>query len=303
MGELGTHLSECTCGGKLVPVHKISATLIDISGCYECSYTSQRCTSNDCKCTYAPNFLWDGNTKINTASPDDLTSGVLFITSKTAYTTRFLEYHSKLLYRGSLSASSQVKSFAEVLDTNAMLGGEVRAQMNLGHALFYWLTLNEFYKINEHTNIVLEDEISDKQLRKYADFMHQKKFPPAERDKVLEIIGDGHEKVFMKCSDCTRSSGRGGGRGGKKPGYANGWFMIVDPATKKVLAMVPQLKPENNAIVTEALKRILSLYPKCNCFIYDRNCQYQKTGWGPHASLLYSFPSSLFQENTVLNSL
>ena len=138
LDNLKTHLGKCTCGGKLSHGHKISASLVDLSGTYPCSYTSQRCTSNDCRLTYGPNYYWDVDSrKIKTASPGDLTNGILFISSKTAYTTSFLEYQSKILYRGSVSAASQIKAYKEVLDNRDLVAAKKRAQMNLGHALFY----------------------------------------------------------------------------------------------------------------------------------------------------------------------
>ena len=52
----------------------------------------------------------------------------------------------------------------------------------------------------------------------------------------------------------------------------NGWFMLCDPKSQRVVTVLPQINPENNAIVRESLLKALPLYPNCDTFVYDRNC-------------------------------
>ena len=86
---------------------------------------------------------------------------------------------------------------------------------------------------------------------------------------------DGHEKVLVKCGTALakQRSGRPRATGIVKP-YGHGWFMIVDPASGRVLSVVSQDDPENNLIASQALGKVLFLYPNVNCLIYDRNCSF-----------------------------
>ena len=55
---------------------------------------------------------------------------------------------------------------------------------------------------------------------------------------------------------------------------ANGRFMLCHPRMQRVVCVSHMLKPERNAIVTAALEKVLPFYPKCDTFVYDRNCSY-----------------------------
>ena len=54
--------------------------------------------------------------------------------------------------------------------------------------------------------------------------------------------------------------------------------MLVDPRSKRILSVVKQDEPENNKIKAESLLKIISLYPKLDCFIHDRACGFEKYG-------------------------
>ena len=52
---------------------------------------------------------------------------------------------------------------------------------------------------------------------------------------------------------------------------------MVVTAGGRIVAVEPMEQPENNAVVTKALLRILASYPNVNCYIMDRNCKYART--------------------------
>eukprot|EP00438_Fugacium_kawagutii_P027957 Skav210836 [mRNA] locus=scaffold543:17052:17576:- [translate_table: standard] len=50
--------------------------------------------------------------------------------------------------------------------------------------------------------------------------------------------------------------------------------MLVDPKTSRVVSVVSQDVPENNAVVSESLLKVLPLYKKVDLYIMDRACHY-----------------------------
>ena len=77
-------------------------------------------------------------------------------------------------------------------------------------------------------------------------------------------------------SQKKKKKAKKGGKG-KSPNMTNGWFMLVHPPTLRVLAVTSQHEPENNAVVTKSLKRVLPQYDECDGFMYDRQCRYAPT--------------------------
>ena len=59
---------------------------------------------------------------------------------------------------------------------------------------------------------------------------------------------------------------------GKASIYQNGWYMLVDPRSGRILGVQPMVEPENNEIKITTLERILPLYPKCDAYIHDIAC-------------------------------
>ena len=56
---------------------------------------------------------------------------------------------------------------------------------------------------------------------------------------------------------------------GNSSKYNNGWYMLVDPRTGRILGVQPMVQPENNAIKISTLERVLPMYPNCNAYIHD----------------------------------
>ena len=139
--------------------------------------------------------------------------------------------------------------------------------------------------------IVIGDEVCETTLAKYSDHLHSHVFPPQCRDQVKELVGDGHEKVHTK-KDCgveqampmkgrrkkgTRSKGRRDRRK-KSAVFDHGWFMLVDPKSKRILSVEKQIRSESNAVVLSSLRNVIHLYENCNAFVMDRNCKFKATG-------------------------
>ena len=45
-----------------------------------------------------------------------------------------------------------------------------------------------------------------------------------------------------------------------------------------VVGVVPQIQPEDHAVVTKTLTKAMVKCSEIDCFIYDRNCFYSETG-------------------------
>ena len=93
---------------------------------------------------------------------------------------------------------------------------------------------------------------------------------------VRELVGDGHAKVAMKCEGGAKKRVGRPRKSGKPRVHNHGWFMLVDPQSKHIVGVEPQRDPENNAIVISGLKRALPIYPRCNGFVLDRACKFDK---------------------------
>jgi len=205
---------------------------------------------------------------VNTARPRDLKNRVLFVTNNVCYEVIFLEYHEKLMFRGFLSNNAQQWALKEVLDEKNLMKSNSREQRRLCDTLFYHMAMKEFELIDAHLNIKIEHEISTQDLARLNAHYHDKVYPPQSPKKVKELCGDGHKKIMMITDEPTK---------GKKPlTRNNGWFCIADPKSGRIWAMVPQVDPENNAVVTRALTKIIHNYKNVDCWIYDRNCKYMK---------------------------
>eukprot|EP00959_Pyramimonas_sp_CCMP1952_P180473 3773756-Pyramimonas_sp.AAC.1 len=65
--------------------------------------------------------------------------------------------------------------------------------------ILYLLAVQEMEPVGEHLNIVLGEEISAAALKKFDAHLHDCVFPDPRLNKVSLLIGDGREKVAMKC--------------------------------------------------------------------------------------------------------
>ena len=123
-------------------------------------------------------------------------------------------------------------------------------------ALFYYLAAQELGCVGLHTDIMVGDEISAEALAAYDKYLHDSVFPPANRSSVTALVGDGHCKVLTKCDAAPSRAGRP--RSGKQPRrFTNGWFMLACPRSGRVLCVEQMREPENNAVVTKSLEKVL----------------------------------------------
>lgn len=132
------------------------------------------------------------------------------------------------------------------------------------------LALQDLEQLNLHLLLEIDSEISDDALSLYKSFCYAYVFPPGDRSLVKTLVGDGHCQVQVK-----RGQGQGpqkrAGRPRKDPRkvgrHTNGWFILRDPTSGSIVYMCMMMEPAGNATATEALKEVLWLYPKCNCFV------------------------------------
>ena len=284
-----TPLRQCAvCGGSLALASRlVAARCYDLAGVADIQHQVKECCRRGCRTRHGHNFYWNGGKKINSLHFAQARS-VLFVTDKTCFSLRFLRYHAALQFRCGLTASAVAWSYNEAFqgsgDAKVVYTSKLRSL--LGAALTYYAALQEFEVIEEDTKLVIGEEISQRALSKYSEHVHSVDFVPRDPTHVKELVGDGHEKVSMKCSTPPQKrSGkpkqvrRGKHRGKKAPPKAmtNGWFMLVHPSTMRIVGVTPQIEPENNAVVTASLEKILPYYPSCDGFIYDRQCRYAPT--------------------------
>ena len=143
--------------------------------------------------------------------------------------------------------------------------------------------------------ITIGDEISDSNLQLYDSFVHTPVFPPSDTSGVTTLVADGHHKIRGK-TECTpdrkrtgrprKKTTRKGGKHKKTTNrkdrkttnpdvvHNNGWMMICEPSSGRVVAAASMDKPENNAVLQMLLLMILWLYPNMNCLVYDRACAF-----------------------------
>jgi hypothetical protein len=224
---------------------------------------------------HAYNFsVLDGGRKKNTCAVGDLVDDVLFVSVSHCFTLRYLRYHEALFFRGYVTSHSVAWAYKDVFGRS-----DVACDFNKQHAdgLFYFMAMQELESVGKHQAIEVGNEVSDVALSKYDRHLHNNVFPPLDRNAVKEIVVDGHEKVSVKCSGQGPRKWAGRHRTNKPKlvrSRNNGWFMAVDPKSKRILSVREQVEPENNEIVMSSLKSVLPLYPKCNASVYDRACKF-----------------------------
>eukprot|EP00973_Karenia_brevis_P005836 795062-Karenia_brevis.AAC.1 len=93
---------------------------------------------------------------------------------------------------------------------------------------------------------------------------------PASRTNAQKVNKKpaGHPGGALKKKPAKRSN--------EKP-FNNGWLMVVDPKTLRILAAEQMHEPESNSVVSQTLEKVIDLYPAADAFIYDRNCKYYQT--------------------------
>ena len=98
----------------------------------------------------------------------------------------------------------------------------------LQSARFYRLAVQEFQRVD----IEIGNEISDKDLENYDKNLHENIFPGLKPEEILELSGDGIEKLIVKVGSDNapkKRAGRPSQRQKKVKPYSNGWFVICCP--------------------------------------------------------------------------
>lgn len=268
-------LSTCVrpgCCGNLLESKTVEATLYGLGGPSEVEVVTKQCSSRSCRTIYGYNYLWQQGTKINAVNLSDLKDGVVFINSKCGFTLDYLRYHEELYFRGHVATRAVSHAYNSVFyDSMSVVMDRFRKSHE--NAMFYVLAIQELEKLGLHLTIEIENELTDHALSMYKAFCHASIFPPSDRNLVKTIVGDGHSSVQVKCSQGPMKRAGRPRRKPRKTGYhANGWFFLCDPKTSRILYMSMMLEPEGNETATASLKETLWLYPRCNCFVYDRAC-------------------------------
>ncbi|CAK0814461.1 unnamed protein product [Prorocentrum cordatum] len=240
--EFETHMEFCVCGCRLCKkgdttheaiVHDLHTATTTVT------VTPWQCNSKKCRLTYGPNFVWVGGRKKNTATLADLEcAGVLFISSKRGFTMRYVRYYEAMLFRNFVSARGADWVQKDVFDDgdgSGWQGKEFPFDMRKlhGHAIMYALAVQELEPLDKHLDIYVEEDISESALRTYDDHLHQRVYPPANSACVTELVGDGHEKVLVRCNG---GCGLPGGKVLKRPSAARkfaGKALMKKPATAK----------------------------------------------------------------------
>jgi len=277
-----TPLTKCSCGGALHKHREIQAKCHDLIGVTDIVHITKECCRRDCRTQYSYNFKVVDGSKINTVSLKDLREKVLFISTDRCFTLRYLEMSENLLFRGFVSSGAFAWSYKETFGSQDVV---VQFHKQHNHALFYFMTVKEFEKVNMNKEIIIEDEVSEPALTKYSNYLHTHEYPPAQRNLVTELVGDGHQKVLTKMCAATSKKSKRSKKNRKKKCKKNkhkrfnhGWFMVIDPRSKRIVSVRRQVNPENNAVVSASLEKVLWLYKKCDTFVMDRVCKYKKEG-------------------------
>jgi hypothetical protein len=256
----------------------MEARVFGFDGIKDVIHRSKKCwDTQTCGMYFAQNFRTEENRQLNTADIDAI--DVIFVNNKIGFSKKFLEYQEALHFRGYLSSAAAGYAGRKVLFANDK-GDQKAWQDRYRDARFLRLAMTEFKVLGNDRlfNIQIGAEVDKEALAEYDVHMHRNVFPPADRQNVREMSGDGHEKVTVRACGADefvlrRRVGRPRANRAEKKRFTNGWFMISCPRDGRVISVVQQIQPENNLVKIEALRKIQGLYPACDCFIHDRNCQ------------------------------
>ena len=132
----------------------------------------------------------------------------------------------------------------------------------------YWLDIQELYPLGLHTNIIIGQDISEKFLLAYDAYLQTKVYTPKNKNKVKDLVGDGHAKVHMTCGSDHTHQGCPRKNEKAKP-YGHGWFILVNPQDLRVLGVSCMKQPENNDVAEMSLEKVIPLYKQCDGFVMD----------------------------------
>jgi hypothetical protein len=137
----------------------------------------------------------------------------------------------------------------------------------------YWLDIQELYPLGLHTNIIVGQDISEKFLLAYDAYLQTKVYTPKNKNKVKDLVGDGHAKVHMTCGSDHTHQGCPRKNEKAKP-YGHGWFILINPHDLRVLGVSCMKQPESNDVAEMSLEKVIPLYKQCDGFVMDRVCAF-----------------------------
>ena len=263
------------CSGTLGHHRDVDAVLYTLDGPINIIHEQKQCSARNCRTCYGHNYRWENGKKINTVALADLTDDVLFINSKKAFSVKYLKYHEELFFRGHLSSAAVSHAYHTVHeDADAHILSHFHKLH--GNAIFYFMAIRELEALDVHQSIVIDDELNDAHLELYESYCLSSLLPPADRRKVTSLVIDGHQKVKMQCAEApSKRAGRPRKSETSVGNYTNGWMMACDPTSGRILGLQSMFEPEDNQVASDTLEKILWLYPKADCLIYDRACAFQ----------------------------
>ena len=59
--------------------------------------------------------------------------------------------------------------------------------------------------------------------------------------------------------------------------YNNGWFVICDPKSGKIVSVEEMQEPENNEVKLDCLQKVIHKYKNVDLFIHDLACKLEPT--------------------------
>ena len=260
------------CSGTLLTKDEVDSVIYGLAGPQECILVTKQCSSRSCRTVYGFNYRWKDGAKINCVQMDDLTEGILFISSKVGFTTEYLKYHEELLFRGQVATRATSYAYNQVF-VEDMAHAEEWFRRIHETGLFYFMSLHELQKIGLHKDIEIDQEVSDHALDVYHAYCHSSLFPPKQKRSVQALVGDGHGQIKVKCQvGPLKRVGRPRKNAATVGKRGNGWFAICDPKSQRILALNVMHEPEGNEVAINSFKDILWLYPQVDTIIYDRAC-------------------------------
>lgn len=274
------------CGSGLHVSHEVKASVMSMDGPVSVVHVIKRCCRKECRVHHAYNFLYTSTKKYNTVMIDDVKA--LFVNVFQGYDLKFLRYHDALHFRGFVSATAVEWACRQVLDNDTMLKTWRRSYED---ARFLYLAMVEFSDMKakggpDHmSNIQVSDhghegvrEVTEKMIADYDKWLHHCAFPIDNPTSVKELAGDGHEKILKRiCNGDAKPMKTRKAPGGRAKPFTHGWFMVMDPANGRIVSVVQQFEPENNAVCIEALEKVIHIYGNVDAFILDRNCKFAPT--------------------------
>ena len=199
-------LTRCKCGGSLSAHRTVHAKCVDLIGISDILHVIKACCGRGCRAHHGYNYQKVGPEKVNTVSIADLKDEVLFINPELCFTLRYLQFSENLLFFGPMSSRGIAQAYKHTFD-DATIPGYLRKAHTV--AVMYFLAMRELEKVGAHLQIVIGNEVSAPSLGMYDNYVHQHVLPPTDPTMVTELVGDGHQKVVVKCEGTTKKKKAG----------------------------------------------------------------------------------------------